>query len=71
MLQLHLKQTGLAIKDYEKALIYKDKLKYVYGKLIHAKMLINDWDKYEENIKYLNMELKKMIKLFYHFLFYH
>ena len=59
LLQLHLKQTGLAIKDYEKALIYKDKLKYVYGKLIHAKMLINDWDTYEENMKYLKHGIEK------------
>lgn len=63
LLQFYLKQTGLAIKDYEKAIICNNKLNYVYGKLIHAKMLVNDWDKYEESIKHLKNGIEKNNKI--------
>ena len=42
-----------AIKDYANAVKFNDNLDYVYGKLIHAKMCINQW----ENI---NVDLKKI-----------
>ena len=58
LLHLHLKNIDLAIMDYERALKCNDKLKYVLGKLIHAKMHINDWEDYNEQIK----KLKKGIE---------
>ena len=58
LLHLHLKNIDLAIIDYERALKCNDKLKYVLGKLIHAKMHINNWKDYDEQIK----KLKKGIE---------
>jgi len=58
LLHLHLKNIDLAIMDYERALKCNDKLKYVFGKLMHAKMHINNWEDYNEQIK----KLKKGIE---------
>ena len=58
LLHLHLKNIDLAIVDYEQALKCNNKLKYVYGKLIHAKMHINNWDNYDEQIKNLKKNIK-------------
>ena len=59
LFQLYLKDIESAIKDYEEALRCNKKLKYVYGKLVHAKMHINDWDKFNVYID----DLKKGINL--------
>ncbi len=58
LLHLHLKNIDLAIIDYERALKCNNKLKYVLGKLIHAKMHINNWKDYDEQI----IKLKKGIE---------
>ena len=59
LFQLYLKDIRSGIKDYEEALRCNKKLKYVYGKLVHAKMHINDWDEFNVHIN----ELKKGINL--------
>ena len=67
LFQLHLKEIKLAINDYTKALKYNNKLNYVYGKLIHAKMQINDWENFENQMDTLKrniLEKKKIITPF-------
>ena len=53
LFQLYLKDFKLAIKDYEEALKINKNLDFVYGKLIHAKMQINDWENFDQNLKIL------------------
>ena len=57
LFQLHLKEIKLAINDYTKALKYNNKLNYVYGKLIHAKMQINDWENFENQMDTLKRNI--------------
>tara|TARA_B100001939_G_scaffold347262_1_gene368328 strand:+ start:298 stop:2298 length:2001 start_codon:yes stop_codon:yes gene_type:complete len=40
----------LSINNYEKAYRLNPNLNYVYGKLVHSKMLINDWEGLDESL---------------------
>ena len=42
------RKLNLSITNYEQAYDLKPDLNYVYGKIIHTKMCVNDWDKTEE-----------------------
>ena len=57
LFQFYLKNFKLAIKDYEQALKINKDLDYVYGKWIHAKMQINDWEKFDLNLKILKEKI--------------
>lgn len=57
LFQLYLKDFKLAIKDYEEALKINKNLDFVYGKLIHAKMQINDWENFDQNLKILRKKI--------------
>ena len=37
----------LSINDYEKAINLNENLNYVMGKILHSKMIINNWEKFE------------------------
>ena len=43
-------QFELSIKDYEKAINLKKNLNYVMGKILHSKMMINNWEEFEKNL---------------------
>ncbi len=58
LFQKHIKDIKSAIHDYEKALKINNKLKFVYGKMIHAKMYINDWNNFDKQITNLKREIK-------------
>jgi predicted O-linked N-acetylglucosamine transferase (SPINDLY family) len=48
--QTYFKNYDLAIKDYKKAITINNKLDFVYGKLVHAKMYLNDWKNFDNHI---------------------
>ena len=48
--QTHFNNYDLAIKDYKKAIAINNKLDFVYGKLVHAKMYLNDWENFDNHI---------------------
>jgi predicted O-linked N-acetylglucosamine transferase (SPINDLY family) len=48
--QTHFDNYNLAIKDYKKAITINNKLDFVYGKLVHAKMYLNDWENFDNHI---------------------
>ena len=58
LFQKHLKDIKSAIKDYEKAFKINRKLEFVYGKMVHAKMYINDWSNFDKQITNLKREIK-------------
>ena len=43
-------QFELSIKDYEKAINLNKNLNYVMGKILHSKMMINNWEEFEKNL---------------------
>ena len=53
----------LSIHDYEKAFSLKNNLDYVFGKLVHSKMIINNWNKYNYDLKKIIEETKKDKKI--------
>ena len=48
--QTYFNNYDLAIKDYKKAIKINNKLDFVYGKLVHAKMYLNDWENFDNHI---------------------
>jgi len=52
-----------AIVDYEKALKINNNLDYVRGKILHAKMCINDWEDFDVQIESLKREIKNDKKI--------
>ena len=56
--QSNLNNFELAIKDYEKALQNNFKLKFTYGKMVHAKMHINDWKELDQHINIIKKSIK-------------
>ena len=40
----------LSINDYERAISLKKNLDYVFGKMFHSKMIINNWDKHSKEL---------------------
>ena len=48
-----------AIKNYNKVLEIKPDHKYAIGKLVHAKMIISDWQKYEKDLDNLINSLNR------------
>ena len=52
-----------AIVDYEKAIKLNNNLDYVQGKLLHAKMFVNDWENFDEQIENLKTGIKNKKKI--------
>ena len=52
-----------AIKDYAKALKINNNLDYIQGKFLHAKMHINDWENFDEQIENLKAGIKNNKKI--------
>lgn len=57
LFQLYLKDFKSAIKNYEEALKINKNLDFVYGKLMHAKMQINDWKNFDQNLKIIRKKI--------------
>ena len=47
-----------AIENYEKAITLNSNLDYLQGKLLHAKMYINDWKNFDEQLENLELGIK-------------
>ena len=47
-----------AIKNYEKAITLNSNLDYLQGKLLHAKMYINDWKNFDEQLENLELGIR-------------
>ena len=52
-----------AIVDYEKALKINNNLDYVRGRILHAKMRINDWENFDAQVESLKREIKNDKKI--------
>jgi len=52
-----------AIADYAKALKINNNLDYVHGKILHAKMHINDWKNFDDQIENLKTGIKNKKKI--------
>ena len=52
-----------AIVDYEEALKINNTLDYVRGRILHAKMRINDWEDFDAQIESLKREIKNDKKI--------
>ena len=48
-----------AILDYDEALKINNNLDYVRGKILHAKMRINEWENFDAQVEILKKEIKK------------
>ena len=54
-----------AIKNYEKAITLNSNLDYLQGKLLHAKMYINDWKNFDEQLENLESGIRNNKKKYY------
>ncbi|WP_435114034.1 tetratricopeptide repeat protein [Candidatus Pelagibacter bacterium nBUS_36] len=52
------KNFELSIKDYQEALKLNENLDYVYGKIVHTKMLLNDWSDFDKQLQVITSGLK-------------
>ena len=48
----------LSIKNFQEAYKINDNLDYVYGKIVHSKMLLNDWSDFDKQLKIIKDGLK-------------
>ena len=63
LFQSNLNNFELAIKDYEEALKNDFRLKFTYGKMIHAKMHINEWKNFEYNLENIKKSISNKEKV--------
>ena len=63
MFQSHFNNFELAIRDYEEALKNNFNLKFTYGKMIHAKMHINEWKNLDHHINNITKSIKNYEKV--------
>lgn len=59
LLQNNLNDIEGAISDYKQAYKIDSNLKSLLGKIIHAEMILNNWENFEENIQIIKREIKK------------
>ena len=67
LLQLHFNEFEKAIQDFDNALNINKDLNYIKGKKLHAKMSLNDWSSYNEELKIIEDEIKNKKKTIYPF----
>ena len=67
LLQLHFNEFEKAIQDFDNALKINKDLDYIKGKKLHAKMSLNDWSSYNEELKIIEDEIKNKKKTIYPF----
>jgi len=69
LFQFYLKNFKKAIQDYSQALKINKNLDYIRGKRLNAKMVLNDWKEFDEEIKIIENDIqnnKKTISPFAH-----
>jgi predicted O-linked N-acetylglucosamine transferase (SPINDLY family) len=67
LLQLHFNEFEKAIQDFDNASKINKDLDYIKGKKLHAKMSLNDWSSYNEELKIIENEIKNKKKTIYPF----
>ena len=68
LLQLFFNDFEKAIQDYNIALKLNENLEYVRGKRLNAKMSLNDWKDYDQEIKLIKKDIKVKKKTIYPFI---
>ena len=66
LLQLHFDEFEKAIQDFDNASKINKDLDYIKGKKLHAKMSLNDWSSFNEELKIIKYEIKNKKKQFTH-----
>ena len=67
LLNYQLRQLEKAIEDYDNALRINKNLDYVKGKKLHAKMFLNDWKNYNDEIGIIKNDINNQKKTIYPF----
>ena len=67
LLESYLKQFEKAIEDYGKALRINKNLDYIKGKILYTKMILHDWEDYDQEIKFIKDDIKNKKKQSTHF----
>ena len=67
LLQLHFDEFEKAIQDFDNASKINKDLDYIKGKKLHAKMSLNDWSSFNEELKIIKDEIKNKKKTIYPF----
>ena len=67
LLESYLKQFEKAIEDYGKALRINKNLDYIKGKILYTKMILHDWEDYDQEIKFIKDDIKNKKKTIYPF----
>jgi protein O-GlcNAc transferase len=57
------KNFELSIKDYQEAFKLNERLDYVFGKIVHTKMLLNDWSDFNKQLQVITDGLKNNKKI--------
>ena len=68
LFQLFFNEFEKAIQDYNIALKLNENLEYVRGKRLNAKMSLNDWKDYDQEIKLIKKDIKTRKKTIYPFI---
>jgi tetratricopeptide (TPR) repeat protein len=58
-----------SIRDFHHAYELNDNLDYVYGKMVHTKMLLNDWSDFNKQLKIIENGLENNRRIIILFLF--
>ena len=67
LLKYDLEQHEKAIEDYDDALRINKNLDYIKGKRLHAKMFLNDWKNFNQDMEAIIEDIKKQKKTIYPF----
>ena len=67
LLNYQLQQFEKAIKDYDGALKINKNLDHIKGKKLHAKMFLNDWKNYNDELEIIKNDIKNQKKTIYPF----
>ena len=54
------KKLELSIKDFDQAYKLNENLDYVYGKMVHAKMLLSSWNNFDEHLTIIERGLENL-----------
>jgi protein O-GlcNAc transferase len=67
LLNYQFQQLEKAIEDYDNALRINKNLDYVKGKKLHTKMMLNDWQNYNDEIEIIKNDINNQKKTIYPF----
>ncbi len=68
LLQLYFKDFENAIQDYNSAIKINENLSYIRGKRLHAKMILHDWEDYDQEMKIIENDIKNQKKTIHPFI---